>query len=115
MGDLKPRDVYQAEISDPAPDSNDLTLEGPKIPEGQVVEIRTFFAVDITTAAKTIRIGYDRGGVKHWVKRAAAGTGNYGIALDEELILVENERPVCMIESPTASDECKLIARGVYL
>lgn len=115
MRDQTPKDIYQAEIKKAAPDATNITLEGPKIAEGKVVRLHTFYALDLTTAAKTIRIGYDRGGTKHWVKREAAGTGKYGVWQNQTLILVENERPICMIETPTASDECRLIARGVYL
>jgi len=113
--EITPKEVYRAEISKTAPDATNITLEGPKIPEGKVVHIRMFYAIDLTTAAKTLRIGYDRGGTKHWVKREAAGTGKYGIWQNQNMFLVENERPICMIETPTASDECKLVVRGVYL
>lgn len=115
MQNVKPQDVYSAETPQTAPDTDDLSLEGPKVPEGKVVRIETFFAIDLTTSNKTIRVGFDRAGTKFWLQREAAGTGKYGIRLRRPLILVENERPICMIESPTASDECKLIARGVYL
>lgn len=115
MKEISPKDVYQAEIVKIAPDTTNITLEGPKIAEGKVVRIHTFYVIDITTANKTLRIGYDRAGTKHWAKREAAGTGVYGIAQNQTMILVENERPACMIESPTTSDECKLVVRGVYL
>jgi len=115
MKEIFPKDVYQAEMSKTAPDATNITLEGPKIAEGKVVHIRMFYAIDETTANKTLRIGYDRGGVKHWVKRKAAGAGAYGIWQNQTMILVENEKPICMIESPTTSDVCTLVARGVYL
>jgi len=115
MDCIKPRDVYSAEDSQTAPDTTNLTIEGSKIPAGKVVKIDSFFAIDITTANKTIRVGYDRAGSKIWLQREAAGTGEYGVRLRRPLILVENERPVAMIESPTASDECRLVARGIYL
>lgn len=115
MKEYTPKDIYQAEISKIAPDATNITLLGPKVKKGKVVRLHAFYVIDITTANKTCRLGYDRAGTKHWFRRRAAGTNRYGIWQNQTMILVENERPACMIETPTASDTCKLIVRGVYL
>lgn len=107
--------VYSADDVKPAPDTNNLTLEGPKVREGGVVRITAMYVVDRTTANKTLRLGYDKAGTKTWFKRQAAGSGAYGIAQNGRLILVGGEKPVAMVESPTASDDCALVVRGEYL
>jgi len=112
---IRPRDVYSAEEVNLRAAAGDVDLEGPEIPEGMVVKIEQFCAIDLTTANKTIRLGYKRGGNTFWITRQAPGTGLYGIGLNYPVFLVEGERPVARIESATASDECRLIARGSYL
>jgi len=115
MSTRKPSEIYRSEKQQPAPSTSDLTIVGEKVPTGKAVLIETFFAIDQTTANKTLRLGYDRGGTKFWIKRAAAGSGIYGLALDRPLYLVENEAPAIMIESPTTGDVCLLVARGEFL
>ena len=111
----KPAQVYSAEVVILKAAADSPTLEGPEIPEGCVVEVTGFWAIDLTTANKTIRLGYKRGGNTYWLKRMAAGTGAYGIHLDRPLLLAEHERPVAMIESVSADDELRLMVRGTYL
>lgn len=108
-------EVYVYEETRVAPDTNNITLVGSKLKEGEVVEIEAFYLADVDTANKTLRLGYDRGGTKFWVKRQAAGTNIYGIYLDRPLILVQNEAPAAMVESPTLNDDITVIARGRYL
>ena len=113
--EIKPKDVYSAEVEVKAPSISDLTLEGPKIPEGKVVLIRAFYVLDRSTAGKVVRLGYDRGGTKIWVKRVDLAATEYGIETTAQLYLVENEKPIGMVESPTTGDVCVLVARGEYV
>lgn len=113
--DAVPTEIYSAEISVTCDSITTRTLKGERIGGGKVVEIRTFLVVDITTANKTLRIGFERAGSQYWLKRGAAGTSDYGIALQEELILVEGERPIAQVESPTLNDVLVMLARGIYL
>ena len=113
--DAVPSEVYSAEVSLTCDSADTRTLKGDIIKAGKVVEIRTFLVVDLSTANKTLRIGFERGGSEFWLKRGAAGTNDYGIALVEELILVEGERPIAQVESPTLNDALVMLARGVYL
>jgi len=113
--DAKPSDVYSAEDRLVEPSGTTRTLKGVLIEAGKVVEIRTFLVVDLTTAAKTFRIGFERAGTQYWLMRKAASATEYGVSLDKELILVEGERPIAQIESPTANDTLVMLARGAYL
>jgi len=110
-----PAEIYSAEDKVTCDSASTRTLKGEIIRAGKVVEIRTFLVVDISTANKTLRIGFERGGTQYWLKRGAAGTNDYGIALQEELILVEGERPIAQVETPTSTDVLVMLARGVYL
>lgn len=105
-------DVYVYEESRTAPSTSNITLTAAKLKAGEVVIIDSFSVIDVTTANKTLRLGYDRGGSKFWLKRQAAGTSSYHITLDSPLILVENEAPAAMVESPTSSDSLLVVARG---
>ena len=113
--DAKPSEIYSAEVSLTCDSASTRTLKGDPIKAGKVVEIRTFLVVDLTTANKTLRIGFERAGSQYWLKRKGAGAAEYGIALEEELILVEGERPIAQVETPTQNDALVMLARGVYL
>ena len=111
----KAKDVYLSIREPKALSTSDLEILGDPVPDGHVVSIETFFVVDQTTAAKTIKIGFRRDGKDYYVQIAGAGTGIYGISLDRPLILVQRERPIATIVSPTSGDQCLLVARGPYL
>ena len=113
--EIKPGDVYSVEEERKAPSTVDLTLEGPKIPEGKVVLIRAFYVIDRSTAGKVVRLGYDRAGTKIWLKRVDLLSHEYGMETTAQLYLVEGEKPIGMIESPTTGDICTFVARGEYV
>jgi hypothetical protein len=92
-----------------------VDFEGPRVPEGRVVQLYILIAVDLTTVNKTISLGYKRAGTTYWLKREAAGAAAYGLHLDRPLILVEGESPVARVESATEGDSLVFLARGVYL
>jgi len=112
---LKAGDVYRAEAEVLKAPAGDVDMEGVPVPTGCLVKIETMYVVDLTTANKTMRLGYERAGVKYWVRREAPGATVYGLGMVEPLILGEGEKPICRVESATASDECRFFARGVYL
>jgi len=115
MKEIKLADIYEALETKKAPDASDLTIEGPAVAKGKAVLLECFYVYDHTTAAKKVRLGIDRKGTKYWFKQEPAATDVHGLAQDGKMILVDGEKPVGMIESPTAADECYLVARGVYL
>ncbi len=112
---MKPNEIYSHEtVNDKLP-AADKDFEGTEIEKGGIVEITTFYVADITTANKTMRIGYKRGGNTFWLVRKAAGGSTYHINLDRPLILVEEETPVARIETATDQDTGIMIVRGKYL
>jgi len=111
----KPKDIYLSVQNPKALAATDLEILGDEVPEGKVVSIETFFVIDQTTANKTMKIGFRRGGTDYYVKRQAAGASIYGVTMDRPLILVEGERPIAIVESPTINDVCLMVARGPYL
>lgn len=115
MSETKPKNVYASEIEDPATGTANQVVAGAKIPQGKVVQIVMFYAADLTTVNRILRIGFDRGGTQHWLKRQNAGVSAFGISQDTDMILVENEAPIMMCETPAAGDTLVLIARGLYL
>lgn len=115
MSETKPKDIYASEFEIPATGSADQVISGSKIQQGKVVRIVTFYAADLTTVNRILRIGFDRGGTRHWFKRQNAGASAFGICQDTDLILVENETPIMMCENGAAADALVLIARGIYL
>jgi len=111
----KPKEVYSIEEYIVAPNTNDIILKGSPIPEGYTVELKVMRIIDLTTANKTMRLGYERAGRRFWFRRRNAGTGNYDLHLEAHLILVEGERPIAMVESPTAGDEIWFLTRGFLM
>jgi len=107
--------MYNAEVPEIQRAGADLSLAGPAIAKGKIVKIETFFCIDLTTAAKTIRLGYNSKGTDWWIKRETLAAGVYGLALERPLILIDGERPIARVETCTANDECVMVARGPYI
>lgn len=113
---MKPGDIYSYEDRRTEPTAAVLTInQAPKVLPGKVVRIETMFIVDETTPAKTLALGFDKGGVSHLVKKETVGAAVNGLTLDAPLILVEGEKPIAVITTPTANDVITFIARGVYI
>lgn len=114
MSEIKPVDAYRAEKKAIAPDATDIIIKGPKVRGGRVLVICRMSVIDLTNVNKTMRLGYERGGSQFWFRRRPAGTNNYGVSIETELILVGGERPIAMCETPTAGDEIWFFAFGAY-
>lgn len=112
---MKPGDVYSYEDTWTAPDTNAKTFEGQRVGSGLVVKMEHMTVIDITTVNRAFRLGYDRGGTKHWLKAGNAGASGFNLTLDTPFILSEGEAPVAYSSSHATSDELHFIARGVYL
>jgi len=107
--------IFRVEIETKSPDTSDKILESKRIPEGLKVLIRNIFVGDLTTDAKTVRIGFRSKGTIHWIMRRTLGTGVYTLSLTGSIILDSGETVCGMIESPTANDTIILYAFGEYL
>jgi hypothetical protein len=115
MDRMKPQDIFEAVERIENVPAGDREFTGPTVPDGKVVRLESFYAVDESTAAKEIILGFRRGNVVHVLKHETCGTGVYGLALLTPLILVEGEQPYALIKSATANDEITFYARGPYL
>jgi len=107
--------IYEALEHLTAASTDDVVLRGPPVPENCIVELKVMRVVDLTTANKTMRLGFERAGVQYWFRRRNAGTGNYDLHLEAWLLLMAGERPIAMVESPTVGDELWFFARGYCL
>jgi len=107
--------IYEALEHVVAPGTDDIILMGPRVSENRVVEIKVMRIIDLTTDNKTMRLGFERAGVQYWFRRRNAGSGNYDLHLEAWLILNAGERPIAMVESPTAGDRIWFFARGYCL
>ncbi len=114
MSEIKPNEVYRAELKIIAPDTDDIILKGPKVESGRVLVICFMAVMDITTKNKTMRLGYEKNGKQYWFRRRPAGSNTYGVTLDNNIILSDGEQPICMVESPTAANEIWFFAHGAY-
>jgi len=93
----------------------DYTWSGKYVKKGQVLELRHLSMVDKTTANKVISLGIQVGNKDPlWLKQVVGTNQNtiYGAALDNLVILVENERPVAKIASPSNQDNVHMAAYG---
>lgn len=115
MSTKQKSDIYMAEESQKSAGTDNLTLKGDPIPLGRIVQLDFIAIKDETTTGKTVRIGYERNGTQYWILEYPASTNYHGGEMTAPLYLVENERPIGMVESPTAADVVRLFARGIYL
>jgi len=104
--------IYRVELRTKAPSTADVVLKGQAIPEGYVALIETVHLIDLTTANKTMRIGYERAGEQFWISRRNTGTGNHDLRFRLHVQFAPGERPIAMVESPTKDDEILFVCRG---
>jgi len=112
---MKPGDIYAWDHDQAAPSASDLELTGPEVPAGRVVRVEFFSALDLTTANKTIRLGYQRGGTDRWIDMAGVGAAEYGRVLARPFYLVGGDRPRVRVVTPTQADVIAVTLRGPYL
>ncbi len=95
-----------------APDTDDVTREGPEVRRGQLVEITHLSVVDYTTADKSLLIGVkDSVGTTHYFRKED-GTAKYACHLSGRVFLVSGEKPIGVVESPGTSDVLYFSAYG---
>lgn len=105
--------LYRLEKKLTAPDTNDLTFDGPAVKRGQLVELTHLSVVDYTTGAKQLSVGKkDAHDAKHYVS-SVNKTGHRETHMNGHLILLENEKPCGEVLSPTEGDEIYFTAHGL--
>lgn len=111
---IKPGEIYSAVVTKTATTTDDVTLDGDKVPEGTSIRITSFYVADLTTWAKSMYLGIKKTGAYTWFKPANGSQYAGESHIDGELYLVEGEAPAGKIVAPTVGDELILFARGIY-
>jgi len=113
---IKPGEIYSYVDRRTEPSATALTLDqAPKVPKGKVMQIEAMFCCDETTAAKTLSLGFERSGINHILEKETVGASVHGLSLRRKMILVEGEKPIAIVTTPTANDVITFVVRGVYI
>lgn len=88
------------------------TFYGSYVGVKQILVLHQLAVSDLTTASKALLIGYQEGdGDIKWVKKIDQAN-HFSCWMNGQLILVENERPVGRVESPSDGDDLRFVAMG---
>jgi len=96
-----------------APDTNDLTIESPVIPEHEIWRVDHLAGYDATTANKRIKLSILRGVQEVVVQDKTAATSDRVVAADNPIWAVPGERLRATFVSPTQDDQCYLVLSGL--
>ena len=98
---------YKFQEKDTSPDTTTKTFVGPKVTRHCIVVLAHMSVSDYTTNTKKLILGIrDTSGNDHYLKvvvGTATDVRNTAI-LEGSIILMENEAPIAIVESPTTSD-----------
>jgi len=107
------RGVLMDSYNKKAPDTNDLTVDSPVIPEHEIWRVDHLAGYDATTANKRIKLSILRGVEEVTIQDKTAGTSDRVVAADNSIWAVPGERLRATIVSPDESDQCYLILSGL--
>lgn len=93
--------------------SDTVTFEGTPIPRGCIGVLSFLSVIDYTTAAKGLLLGVRDAGANDKYLRMVKLTSTYECSLEGPVYLLEGERPIGIVESPTTSDVLYFAAYGV--
>jgi len=113
LKNMNPIGVYRWRDYHKTQSTDDVTVYGPTVLRGQVVELFHFAATDLTTANKKIAIGIVEDDGKEIYFRVNQGTTLYSVWLTGRTVLLEGDRPFAVVESPTTGDELYFIGEGI--
>lgn len=105
--------LYRYKKKVTAPDTSDVTLVGPAVKRGQLLELTHLSVVDYTTGSKQLSVGFrnaDR--VNHFVS-SVDKTGHHETHMNGRLYLLPTEEPIGYVATPTASDVIYFTAHGL--
>lgn len=110
---MKPVGVYRWYDKYTAPDTSDVTREGPEVRRGQLVEISQLSTVDYSTADKALLVGFkDENRDVHYFRKED-GTTKWECHLSGRILLLPGEKPIGTVLSPTANDVLYFSAHGL--
>lgn len=105
--------VYRWHDKYTCPDATTVTREGPAVLRGQLVVLDTLYAIDYTTADKTLIVGIKGvDGGEHYIRKVDIAN-HYSCFLNGKLILLPGEKPIGKVETPTTSDVLYFTAHGL--
>lgn len=111
----KPIGVYR-EHQKKTSNEDTYTFYGAYVKAGTIVILGYLAVAQLSVIDETMRIGYQDGDEDiHWIKKQQ-GTDEheeYTAEMTGKLILVENERPVGRVETPTDESELTFTASGL--
>jgi len=94
--------IYESKFT--APDTSNVERSSESVGRGRIARVISAYVTDYTTANKKLIIGKrDAANNIHYIK-IAKETNTLSIALDQPMILLENEKIIGIVEAPTASD-----------
>ena len=108
---VTPNQVYQL-YEHKRTGTDDVTLRGPKLDPGEVVEVHGLVLINVDTYKKKMRLGYNDGRRDIWLRRRSGETGQYAMWLETLLSLREGQQLIGMVESPDNKDDVYLLATG---
>jgi len=98
-----------------APGTDTITFTGYEVPRGKIAIMTYMDVTDYTTNAKKFILGIrDASGNDQYAQteQGTAQNQHFGCTIEGQLILLPGERPIGIVESPTASDVCYFTVHG---
>lgn len=111
---INPDQVYQLYVHKRTTTAA-ITLRGPKLNAGEVVEVCAATIIDLDTAAKKMRLGYNDGARDIWLLRRTVPANAYALYLRGRMVIREGQHLIGMVEGPTDKDDVYLLASGYYV
>jgi len=109
----EPIGIYKFEDKATVPDTTTKKFEGPEVKKDTIVVLETLTVADYTTSNKKILLGRKDGAdAEHYV-HVEQYTGIFETHLRGKMILLPTEKPLGVVESPTASDVLYFTAYGL--
>jgi hypothetical protein len=111
----KPEEIFSWDEYFTCPSGTAKTWVGPKVPAKRVVRLETFIICNETKTNRALMLGYEKAGVKCWIRAGNAGSGGNDISIVTPLILSGGEAPAAYSSTHATSDIIHILARGLYL
>ena len=95
-----------------SPGTDTITFETEKDSKGEIVQVTSAYVTDYTTANKKLVVGIrDVAGIDHYILTVQE-TLTFEAHLTGRIYLIQGERLIGIVTSPTANDECYFTADG---
>lgn len=111
---ITPDQVYQLYVHKRTAEAV-MTLRGPKLNAGEVVEVCAATIIDLDTPATLMRLGYNDGARDIWILRRRVPANAYALYLRGRMVIRAGQHLIGMIESPADKDDIYLLASGYYV